>query len=476
MFEKEIKFISDFITNKIKSLGTYFTYEELINSEIDPAVLKFISAEVDYRIYEDRQRLLQQSSFDYSGSEISKYFNLIGKEIKKSTKITYEDIKDVVTQAIAFNADYAVIPNEALKNLIFSKKSQRSAGDLKLMLNYIYYYPYLKDILIAYIDRKKISGLNSSQFTSILSEIDKEVFASGPKSVIENAINTLSSFYNIGSTDKNKLSINLVEIYLKEKNMDEFLNKLKKKTSKDSKQKYSVNEIKDILFLQAPTVIADEAAEEKTGKEAESIEVFSQKEEIVDTAEDEIKEKMPDDFSNESDKEKVEFDITKHDDLDALYNFNEDDQIKDNPNEKVKEELRNSDEFKAKEEKKAPVKKEDEILIPDNFDDKDEELHDSSRPYGMKEKLKKKNPDKKSSKNRDIFSYLSDKDIEKIVGYIFNDDREDFASTMEKISESESYEEATEILKNLFKAYNINPYSKDAIVFTNSVSNYFEQN
>jgi hypothetical protein len=46
---------------------------------------------------------------------------------------------------------------------------------------------------------------------------------------------------------------------------------------------------------------------------------------------------------------------------------------------------------------------------------------------------------------------------------------------MERISECNSYEEAVEIIKNLFQTYKVNPYSKDAILLTDAVSNYFEQ-
>ena len=58
---------------------------------------------------------------------------------------------------------------------------------------------------------------------------------------------------------------------------------------------------------------------------------------------------------------------------------------------------------------------------------------------------------------------------------VFNEDREDFANTMEKITECYTYDEATEILKGVFFSYRINPYTRDAVTLTNAVSNYFSQ-
>jgi hypothetical protein len=467
MLEKEIKFISDFIISKINDLGSYFTYDELFNSDINPAILKFISAEVDFRIYEDRKKLLHNSLFDYSGSQIAKYFNLIGKEIKKSTKISYNDIKDVVNQAIAFNTDYTITPNEALKNLFFDKLQERKAEEIKLLLNYVYYYPYLKDILNSLVDKKKLSKLSSSELTVILSDIDKELLAAEPEKIIEDVLNTLTDFYNIGSFDKRKLSVTLVESYLKGKNLDKYLKLLKLNTPSVSKQKYEINEIKTFLF--SPAVTHDESRPEKEPasiRNESSIELEEEKE-SPDLSNEELKQ---------SDEKEVEFDITEHNNLEALYNFNEEEPEEQNIEQKkestlesekrnIEEEVKKTDEFKAE--------KEENALLANRQIGKNDE--DEKGIEEIEQPKEKKIESIKKPRKKDIFSYLSNKEIEKIVGYIFNDDRDEFASAMEKITETGTYDEATEILKNIFKSYNVNPYSKDAITLTNSVSNYFEQ-
>jgi hypothetical protein len=77
--------------------------------------------------------------------------------------------------------------------------------------------------------------------------------------------------------------------------------------------------------------------------------------------------------------------------------------------------------------------------------------------------------------DKDVYEYLSKKDIRKIISSVFNEDREDFESTVAKISECISYDEATEILKTVFITYRVNPYSQEAVTLTNAVSNYFDQ-
>ena len=487
MFEKEIKFISDFTTNKINYLGSFFTYNELFNSDINPAILKFVSAEVDYKIYEDRKKLLSQSSFNYSGSEIGRYFNLIGKEIKKSTKITYHDIKDIINQAVAFNIDYTIIPNESLINLFFDKKQEIKAEDLKLKLKYIYYYPHLKAILSSYIDKKNVSVLTSAAVKKILTEINNQIIAEAPERAIEDAINTIADFYNIGNTGSQKLSAALVEIYLEKNHLEKYLNRLNKSIPHDSKQKYEIEELKSILFSPSPVqeivkhpVEETESAEEPVQPEVkpqEIIDAEKNSENIPDEAR--VQPELPADDPEDSDLKEVEFDITEHENLDTLYSFNEEEQDESAADKEDTTIITGKE--KLQDELKIPGNPQEaeynKTLLPEKANEKifnESEIFKSELKVHEEEKPLTEDQNKKL-RNKDIFSYLTDKEIERIVGNVFNDDRDDFASTMERITDSNSYEEATEILKSVFKSYNVNPYAKDAITFTNSVSNYFEQ-
>jgi hypothetical protein len=76
-------------------------------------------------------------------------------------------------------------------------------------------------------------------------------------------------------------------------------------------------------------------------------------------------------------------------------------------------------------------------------------------------------------RNDDVFTYLSKKEIDRIIKNLFNSDSEDFANTVEKMSMCKSYEDATTILENIFKYARIKPHSRDAASLTNAVAKYF---
>jgi len=165
MFEREIRFITDITLNNIKRLGTFFTLESLEKAKVHPAIVQYISAELDYLIYLDRQRLLQKSLFDYSGVEINKHFLAISAEIKKNKLIPFEEIRRLVQQAVNFNVHYLLRPHWTLKKYIYDNEEYRSAEELQLFLNYTYFYEYYKQYILTYVDRRQLLSLSANEFS-----------------------------------------------------------------------------------------------------------------------------------------------------------------------------------------------------------------------------------------------------------------------------------------------------------------------
>lgn len=529
MYEKEIQFITDFNLNKIKKLGSFITFDKLFTADLHPAIIQYISAELDYLIYEDKSRLLEKSAFDYSGSKIAEYFSLIGQEIKKTKKISYEDIKKIIIQAVSFNANFTVRPKWSLIRLIYNDSESKEVHEIKMMLSYVYYYEYLKDVFLTYLNRRKVISLSQGEFELILNKIDNELFSTQAEKLIDNALYSIADFYNEGGISRKSLPVPLFETFLKEKNLPDYLFRLRKAAPAETKHKIEIEELRKILFSTTPIekekqditeneiippdekIIPEDAAVELDDEKEEKMETGEDKTEIIEIDKQGVSDEFPSSKIEEeildsdmektgekthledadtilslpedepkiiSDEEEIKFDITEKDKLETLYDFEEEDREKETEKiEEIKEE-----ETTPLQDKKEEIKEEEILEIEEESKSIEEELIENeivnqieeSEIEEIIEEDIKPNPTPKS-KGKDIFSFLSDKEIEKIIGSIFNEDREDFANTMEKISECTSYNESTDILKAVFFTYRISPYSKEAVSLTNAVANYFSQ-
>lgn len=252
MFENEIQFISDFSHNQLKKFGSFVTYEKLSKTDLHPAILSYISAELDYMVFRDRRKLLEDSIFDYSGREISDHLNIIAAEIKRNKKISISDVRKLIIQAVSFNVNYVVRPKWSATKLIYNDQNFISVDELERMLNYLYYYDYIKNVLSAYISRRKVIQLTITEFDLILNKIDRELFKSNVQELINNALHSIADFFNIGGIDKNRIPLAVVEIFLKDKNLMDYLLKLRKAVPDGSRKKYGIEDIKKILYSTAP--------------------------------------------------------------------------------------------------------------------------------------------------------------------------------------------------------------------------------
>ncbi len=175
----------------------------------------------------------------------------------------------------------------------------------------------------------------------------------------------------------------------------------------------------------------------------------------IEDIETKEKENEKEDIPKEIEQSKIEEESVKFDELEIEDEENFDEQI---------------EETEIEEKSESPITEKIEIekveLTKPEIQEKKEAVEES---------IKKELPKVTKKRKRDIFSFLSSKEIDKITDSIFNSDSEDFANTIEKISECENYQKATEILKALFISIKISPQSKQAVILTNAVANYFDQ-
>lgn len=514
MFQNEIKFIYDFVINRIKNLGEVFTIEKLLEADIHPAIKKYIEAEIDFLIYDDRKKLLQNSIFDYTGNKIAKYFELISQEIKKSKRVNVEDIQKLVLQAVSFNANYVVRPKWSLVKLIFGNNKSVSNEELLMMLNYIYYYDYLKNIIEAYLEKRKILTISVTEFELILNKIDRELFQYDKKKLVDNSLLSIADFFSIGALNRSSVTVECVENFLKEKNLIDELIKLKRAFPEDIRKPVPIEDVKKVIYSTSPIIEQEEKSvtSEQSEVEREKEESISPLESISEESEKNL-EVSSDEISSEDESEEhkeseeattseveeildnIEEELEVTDDTEDIVPLTEKEEQElltfyDQELKKVEEITEESNEIDSSlkelehemdEALKNEIEISDEIEIEEviEFEKEDLEQVPLEVKSGSTDELKSveetKSSDEPSHRQKDLFSFLSKKEIDKIIDAVFNSDSEDFASTIEKISECASYEEAAEILKTVFTTYKVGELSKEAVLLTNAVARYFSQ-
>ncbi|MEG8990469.1 hypothetical protein VJY32_11935 [Ignavibacteria bacterium 4148-Me] len=547
MFEREIKFIYDFNLNKVSKLGPYFTFEQLSKLDLHPAILNYISAEIDYIIFEDRQKLLRDSIFDYSGEKIAYYFSLINDEIKKTKRLSFEYISKLILHASSFTINYLVRPKWTLKKFIYDEGEHRTSGEIKQILNYVYYYNYLKKILISYINSKKILSLNLQEFEELLDKIDKIGVETNLNNILSTALNSMADFFNIGELQKNKIPLQAIELFLEEKNLEQHLRRLRIAFGEDSTIKCSINDIQkefnailteekqleeaerpkpetieepiesidEIKIKEPEENIYEEDSFEEDIIELENTEVNIEEELNQESEDIQKSEELESENLSEAEKNEEEIQITykpqkfrirvdKDNEIEPIDEseeeienqegdeeqqdestaqeeevtistkfFDNKNLIKDEP-----EELSNEEDEFEKEKNKIEEEADNHDTLESIFKIADETIYSEEKSYepDLNETIKKNlsEENKKKTKSININELLEDKEITKIIETIFDYDIEDFSNILELISNSNSIEEANQIIDNALLNRNLSSNSKEAEQFKSIISEYFK--
>lgn len=537
MFEKEIQFITDFNLNKIKKLGSFFTLEDLTKAKVHPALVQYISAEIDYLIFLDRQNLLQKSVFDYSGTEIAMHFLAISQEIKKNKLLPYEEVKKIIQQAVTFQLTYLLRPVWTLKKFVFDTTEVRSQDEVKLFFNYIYFYDYYKKIFLTILEKKQLLTVSIYEFEALLEKIQKQLLEQQMKNILENALIDMAEFLNIGEVTKTKLSIEILEIFLKDKKLYDNIYKVRKLLSVDPKQKFELSEIQAALFSAISVETEEEQQEQQepqaqqeqevpleNPKDESQLDIFKAAEAALNedetTSDDLLRDREKSDIK-EQETEKQKFDeseivgtipiaIGENPELEneeSVELENDDNEITDLEKEISQEEEKNfaedeqysedeslDDEFSPAETKNKTEteeisfekyfqeelkKNEDLVEVPSSgeFNGAEEnsfiEKENESEQQPIEEETIPENKETIDERGNDIFSYFSTKETMKIIGTVFNQDSLDFVNTLERISECSNEDEANQILKDVFLSYRVGSVGKEAMLLKEKVEQFF---
>ena len=284
MFEKEIEFIYNYYLNKIEKLNSFVTFDQLASADLHPALLQYVSAEIDYLIFEDRQKLLKESLFDYSGDKINDHFNQISEEIKLTKKFSKEYVSKLLLHATSFNVNYVVRPNWSLLQFIFENEDEKHVSEVKQILNYLYYYPYYKRILVNFFNQKHLYKISEDEMINVLDKIDKINVENNFEEIINESLSNIVDFINIGEIGNNRISKNVIEYFLIDKNFTEPSKILEERLTGSSDDKFKIEEYKEIILSLQD--VEDEQVSQSDEEEDQIIEVSDEVEEEISSQEE----------------------------------------------------------------------------------------------------------------------------------------------------------------------------------------------
>ncbi len=297
MFREELNSIVKESFEILNLKDPYIRFNNVANSAIHPALKTYLSAELDFLVYKDRVRLLSKSQFDYSGPVVHELFNQIGREVKENKKLSIDYVKKIIKFAVAFNFHFLTRPNETLRKFLFFEEKHKPIEEILTLLNYIYFYPYLKESLELYFQRKRLISINGEELSSILKKIDETVLETSGKTALNSAVDSMMELLSINDEHSEKIKLEFIYSFLDDKGYSGIKELVVQKFSQDQTE-VKPAELKELFESSITELQSSEIPDEHPASLPIEEKDISRSEEVFETIE---AEKVSEDH-NDSDK------------------------------------------------------------------------------------------------------------------------------------------------------------------------------
>ncbi len=213
-----------------------------------PASIKhFFDQEVELWIREEAEKFSASERFDYQTPEVQVLIDKIFDVLKQTATFHINQFNRLLERAIKLEANYLIRPHQTLTQFLFKDNFVVSTIEVYDMLKYFDKFQYYKDALTDYFNLKYLRQISQSQFEELISGIDRQVYAKSPVETVLQTVKTINNFVNEGRpAPTDTLDIKMLLVILKDRNLDGFAALIERQGQEGSKD-ISIADLEQIL-------------------------------------------------------------------------------------------------------------------------------------------------------------------------------------------------------------------------------------
>ncbi len=384
----------------------------ILTRDIPDSVKHFFDQEVEIWLREEADKFSSNERFDYDMPEVRVLIDKIFDVLKQTATFHINKFNQLLERAIKLQANYLIRPHQTLTQFLFKDSFIITTMDVYDMLKYFDKFQYYKDAVTDYFNLKYLREVSQNQFEELIAGIDQQVYGKDPLGTALQTVKTINNFLNEGREPSEKLPADILYKAFHDRKLDEYA-RLVQKEEKEGTEELSLSEL-ETLLRSGKTHLERTRKEEK--KAAQTIETI----EDLEEAKPEVQ---------------VE-DIS----VDAKVEVPEPEEAE----EEIEEEY-----------------EEEEEAVPAAAVSAADQLADV-----VSRKIK-------GEYLADLSSIISRKQEKKFTKKVFKKDQKSYRNFVEFLNGLPSWKQASAAIDEMFYQKGINPYSNEALEFSDLVYNRY---
>ena len=446
----------------------------LMTLDIPDAIKHYFDQEVELWLREEENKFTTTERFDYDVPQVRMLIDQVFDHLKQSATFHINKFNQLLERAVKLEMNYLIEPHRTLSQFMFKDSNIVSTMQIYDTLKYFFRLEYYKTAISDYFNTKYMKEIKKGQFAELLKQIDEQAFSENPSETALKVIKSIMSFLGEAQdAEVNSLPIEILHTTFKDRNLKDYQDLLKKAEKESG--------LSELTFDQLEAMLRDgimPGAEEEIGEKTEIIGI--EKHEDIETSKPAVSVdaiEVPDTSLDEAViGEDVEEDI-EEDFEDEEYELEEEEE----PEEEIEEvEL----EVEAPEEELVEEETaEEELVIEEPVEEEVEEEVEEPEVTEEHAKAAAKVADdladhvarqiSSDTPLEDINGMIKGRTRRKILKKLFKKKEKEFLAFVDQINKLTTWKEASKIIDEEFYNREVNPYSSEAITFSDIIYTRF---
>lgn len=415
IFEAEIDVIRNTVRGRTIGEEETIRLKDILAADIHPALKAYFKADVEHLLNDERKLEIRSNKFPYSLPEVARLHRQIDLLLVHNYQFGQHDFDQMLDHAVHFQFNFLCRPQWTLLSFMFENQRRKGASEIGRKLRYCVEYPYYTEIIGRYMEERGVAEMTYEEFASLLEKIDREIIAEHSSVELALMARPMLRFIQAGQPHRPaggaepRIPINAAIVFFEDKKLSDIKERLERERD--------LNDIGEITLH----LLADFIEKVRTG----------------------------------NDEATVEF-----------------------PRERVQPTVQARDAEHAKSPAAVPapvpqpiVKKPPSKVFSDFFDE--EPLIPTILPEPPRPTETVDHGSGNGEAFADIHTLFSSSEQKVFIRTIFQKDEVEFRNAVDRLNAFLNWHEAAEFLKGLFIANDVDPFSEEAILFTDKIQSRF---
>ena len=175
IFEAEIESIMHAV--RIKTIGEDdgIILKKILSAKIHPAIKAYFKAEVEKTLTQERQLEYRSKKFSYSLPEVRSLEEQIDLLLVQNYHFSLQEFESLLDESVHFQFNYLCRPQWTLLNFVVGDQRRVASEIIERRLKYCVDYTYFPELIKRFISDHGLAEMTYEEFKSLIQKIDNEV-------------------------------------------------------------------------------------------------------------------------------------------------------------------------------------------------------------------------------------------------------------------------------------------------------------